>query len=199
MAVTKLNKTFESQQVLTAQEMNQITNKIDELVDGVNSNASSIPDVSTFITTSAADQKYQPKGEYLTSIPSEYVTDSELEGKGYLTEHQDISGLATKEELTSKADKITVVSVEGATPTQEIQPNKLYKFGECTSLTVTLAAEIPDIYNEYMFEFVSGATPTTLNLPETVKWIETPTVEANKTYQVSIVNNLAVIGGWSNE
>lgn len=29
----KLNKTFESQQVLTAQEMNQITTKIDEIID----------------------------------------------------------------------------------------------------------------------------------------------------------------------
>lgn len=33
---------------------------------------------------------------YLTSIPSEYVTDSELNAKGYLTEHQDISHLAEK-------------------------------------------------------------------------------------------------------
>ena len=33
---------------------------------------------------------------YLTSIPSEYVTDSELNNKGYLTEHQDISGKVDK-------------------------------------------------------------------------------------------------------
>ena len=31
---------------------------------------------------------------YLTSIPEEYVTEDELEAKGYLTEHQDISGKA---------------------------------------------------------------------------------------------------------
>lgn len=41
---------------------------------------------------------------YITSIPSEYVTDSELASKGYLTSHQDISHLATKAELESKAD-----------------------------------------------------------------------------------------------
>ena len=34
---------------------------------------------------------------FLTSVPSEYITESELEGKGYLTEHQDLSGFATKE------------------------------------------------------------------------------------------------------
>lgn len=36
----------------------------------------------------------------LQSIPSEYVTESELQGKGYLTSHQDISHLATKAELS---------------------------------------------------------------------------------------------------
>ena len=38
---------------------------------------------------------------YLTSIPAEYVTETELNVKGYLTEHQDISGLATKSEVNS--------------------------------------------------------------------------------------------------
>ena len=33
---------------------------------------------------------------YITSVPSEYVTDSELNNKGYLTEHQDISGKVDK-------------------------------------------------------------------------------------------------------
>ena len=41
---------------------------------------------------------------YLTVIPEEYVTDTELESKGYLTEHQDISNLATKAEVQTKAD-----------------------------------------------------------------------------------------------
>jgi hypothetical protein len=46
-----------------------------------------------------------------------------------------------------------------------------------------------------MFEFTSGTTPTTLNLPESVKWMGDNTIEASKTYQVSIVNNIAVLGG----
>ena len=33
---------------------------------------------------------------YLKSIPEEYVTETELNGKGYLTEHQDISGKVDK-------------------------------------------------------------------------------------------------------
>lgn len=47
-----------------------------------------IPDVSSFIT----------------SIPDEYVTDTELEAKGYLTEHQDISGKADIDHTHSISD-----------------------------------------------------------------------------------------------
>lgn len=91
---------------------------------------------------------------------------------------------------------IEAVGSSGAI-TQELSPNKYYKFGRCTSLTITLGAEVSGILNEYMFEFISGVTATVLNLPETVKWNNgnTPTIEANKKYIVSIVSNIAVIGG----
>ena len=66
------------------------------------------------------------------------------------------------------------------------------------SLTLTFGAETQGIVNEYMFQFTSGAVATQLSLPETVKWTSTPEIAANTVYQVSIVDNLAVIGGWSN-
>ena len=58
MEINKLNKTFVSEQVLTANEMNQLSQKIDELVDGINTNTANIPDVSAFITGEQADVKY---------------------------------------------------------------------------------------------------------------------------------------------
>ena len=93
----------------------------------------------------------------------------------------------------------SVEVVESATTTLEIQPNKFYKFGEVTELNLTLA-EITDTtqLNEFMFEFVSGSTATTLTLPDTIKWLETPTIESNKIYQCSIVNNVGVLLGVSN-
>ena len=93
----------------------------------------------------------------------------------------------------------SVEIVESTSNTQEIQSNKFYKFGEVSSLNITLAA-ITDtsVLNEYMFEFVSGTTATTLTLPNTVKWLETPSVEANKVYQCSIVDNVGVLLGVSN-
>ena len=51
---------------------------------------------------------------YLTSIPEEYVTDTELNAKGYLTEHQDLSAYALKTEIP------TVPSLDGYATTEYV-------------------------------------------------------------------------------
>lgn len=80
--------------------------------------------------------------------------------------------------------------------TIEIQPNTMYIFGEAASLTITLAEPSDTEHlNEYMFEFTSGATATALTVPDTVKWVSELNIEANKIYQVSIVNNIGIIMG----
>lgn len=43
------------------------------------------PIMDDYYTKEESDAKYQPVGEYLTSIPAEYITESELNAKGYLT------------------------------------------------------------------------------------------------------------------
>ena len=76
-----------------------------------------------------------------------------------------------------------------------LTPNKFHVWGEVASLTLTFATGEVGYIQEYIFQFTSGSTATTLNLPSSVKWITDNTVEANKTYQVSILNSLAVMGG----
>ena len=90
-----------------------------------------------------------------------------------------------------------IIKIENPTETMiEIDANKYYQFGEVTELNITLKEPSDTtILNEYMFEFVSGDTATTLTLPDTIKWIEEPTIEASKTYQCSIVNNIGVLLG----
>lgn len=81
-----------------------------------------------------------------------------------------------------------------------IQPNVLNVWGEVASLDITLAEPTDNtIVNEYMAQFVSGATATTLTLPNTIKWMAAPNIQPNKTYQLSIINNLGVIGEFSHE
>ena len=68
----------------------------------------------TFVTNKIAEAElggeevdlsgYATKDEikdFIKEVPAEYVTETELEAKGYLTQHQDISGKLDKTELTS--------------------------------------------------------------------------------------------------
>ena len=45
----------------------------------------------------------------LQSVPSEYVTETELAGKGYLTEHQSLDNYYTKKEVDDKLDAINAL------------------------------------------------------------------------------------------
>ena len=52
-------------------------------------------DLNDYYTKEEIDAKIPT--DYLTEIPSEYITESELNDKGYLTEHQSLEGLASEE------------------------------------------------------------------------------------------------------
>ena len=59
-----------------------------------------IPSLDGYAKTSEIPSKVselENDSNYLSSIPEEYVTETELNAKGYLTEHQDISNLVEKE------------------------------------------------------------------------------------------------------
>ena len=76
------------------------------------SNLATIEDIPTKVSELTNDSGF------LSEIPNEYITETELENKGYLTEHQDISNLATKEELFNKdyndlINKPNIPSIEG--------------------------------------------------------------------------------------
>lgn len=79
-----------------------------------------------------------------------------------------------------------------------IKPNYKYIFGERSALTISLEPVTDStIVNHYMFEFTSGSTATTLSLPSSIKWTTEPSIKPNKTYQISIENNLGVIQEWT--
>lgn len=54
------------------------------------------------ISKEEAQQAYQPKGDYLTDVPDEYVTEDELTAKGYVTETDlEAKSYVTTESLNS--------------------------------------------------------------------------------------------------
>lgn len=105
--------------------------------------------------------------------------------------------------VASQGTRLDAVEARTNFPLQEetattlaLTPNVYHKWGEVASLNLTFTAgSNPDIVDEYVFEFVSGTTATVLTLPESVKWIGDSTIEPSKTYVVTVVNNLAVLGG----
>lgn len=105
--------------------------------------------------------------------------------------------------ITSINDRLTALEARTNFPLQEeiettlaLTPNVYHQWGEVASLNLTFQEGTnPDIVDEYVFQFTSGATPTVLTLPDTVKWIGDSTIEASKTYVITVVNNLAVLGG----
>ena len=79
--------------------------------------------------------------------------------------------------------------------TMSISPNVFYVWDEVPSLTLTFSEGTSGVANEYLFQFTSGSTPTTLSLPNDIKWENdsAPTISENKIYQVSILKGLASV------
>lgn len=92
---------------------------------------------------------------------------------------------------------IPVVEVSGTSVALTANQFTMLTTVQTSTLTVTLnAVEDDTVYNEYMMQFSTGTTAPTVNFPSSVVWVETPTIEASKTYQVSIVDNKGLIYSW---
>lgn len=76
-----------------------------------------------------------------------------------------------------------------------IEPNVYHVWEVVSTLDITLAAPTDTtIYNEYMIQFSTGSTLPTVSLPANIIWKDgiAPILVQNKTYQISIVDNLAI-------
>lgn len=96
-----------------------------------------------------------------------------------------VNNKVTEWEFGQAGGEIDVVNVSGTNPTITAQMNKRYVCGEVSTLTITPAAQgCTDVL------FTSGTTPTVLSLPQTVKMPSWFTVEASKTYEISILDGI---------
>lgn len=81
-----------------------------------------------------------------------------------------------------------------------LTPNIFHVWDEVASLTLNFGSGISGVANEYLFQFTSGPTATSLTLPDDIKWANdnAPTIEANMIYQVSILKGLASVLEFNN-
>ena len=124
-----------------------------------------------FLTATSDDEQYG------YSEGSKYIwTHSELYPTNDPTIDSDIVESVPDVSLFAVASTPVVDKIGDATNVFAIDPNKMYMFGTRTSLTVTLNPGNSDIVNEYMFQFTSGSTATSLYVPNTVVWLKDPDI-----------------------
>lgn len=125
---------------------------------------------------------------YLSSIPEEYVTETELNAKGYLTEHQDLSAYALKTEIPSLDGYATTQYVDNAVsniPTTDL--SNYYTKSETYSKT-----EVDALVSNSGGGTTEPTTPTPTPTPE-----PEPTETHNVTIELSS-NTIKVGGSYKN-
>ena len=82
-----------------------------------------------------------------------------------------------------------------------LEPDKIYDFGESSQIALDFAP-VADAKNAavYAFQFKSPATPTSITMPDYIKFpVESDgifAVKANRIYQVNVVDGLASASSW---
>ena len=111
-----------------------------------------------------------------------------------VTEYAVYESLRVYRRETELAPARTVKKVDLPQGTINIAGNEFVIIRNHTEMNIYLHDTENDC-QEFSFQFVCGDVPAVLNISPEVKWMNEPVIEANKTYQVSIVNRIAVIGG----
>ena len=114
---------------------------------------------------------------------------------------------ATKSEVDAaiggKQDKITIFTETAGLSSYSINPNILTKLGTLApnvTLSLNTASEEAGVVNVYDIIFTTPATNApSITWPEGITWVggSAPAIVGGKTYEVSIMDNLATYGEFS--
>lgn len=135
-----------------------------------------------------------------TDIPDKLPNPQKITFTGAVTAEYDGSGAVTVTIPEGSGGSGGTVRIEklSTDTAAELEPNKLYIFPEMTELTITLAEPSDtSIVSEYHFVFQSGATATTLTIPDTVKLPSNFSVDASKIYEISILEGCLCCQSWA--
>ncbi len=99
--------------------------------------------------------------------------------------------MAAYRDAVEQLVRIPEVTVTNDTLSQELQPNHLYLFPARTNdLDITLAPELTGKASEYHLIIYAEGTPT-VTFPSSLLWNgEQPAIEADNTYEFSILKNI---------
>ena len=177
------------------------------LIDAITTSKINVSDIIDNLTTNVSNKPLSAaQGVALKAlidgitIPKKLPNPQKLTFSGAVTAEYDGSGAVTVTIPESSGGTGATVRVEKlSTDTSvELEPNKLYIFPEMSELTITLSEPTDTgIVNEYHFVFQSGATATTLSIPDIVKLPSNFSVDASKIYEISILEGCLCAQSWA--
>ena len=140
------------------------------------------PDLSDYALKTDIPKKVSDltnDARYITSIPDEYVTEAELDAKGYLTEHQSLAEYALKTEIPSIEGLATEIYVDNAVAKVDVSSQLVdyAKKADVESTTNALSSSISTNATN-----ISSLSNTVEGLQSTVNSIDT---SPRKTYDVA--------------
>ena len=101
--------------------------------------------------------------------------------------------------LDGKQDKMMIFTETAGLSSYSINPNMLTKLGTLASnvtLSLNTASEEAGVVNVYDIIFATPTTAPSITWPEGISWVggAAPSIAGGKTYEVSIIDNLAILG-----
>ena len=196
-ATAEWNTTLAEGTVLEGLEAaEEIVEKNPDIIEQILARLDSVTEIPQEKVSSAVEE-YMAKNPI--SIPKKLPNPHKLTFAGAVTAEYDGSGAVTVTIPEASGGSSGTVRVEKSSTdtTVELEPNKLYIFPEMASLTYTLAEPADaSVANEYHFVFKSGSTATELVHPSTVN-VGNFSIDANKVYEVSVLEGLLTSQNWS--
>lgn len=180
------------------------------LIEAITTNKVSVTDIVDNLTTSLSNKPLSAKqGAVLKSLIDEVKTalgkitiPTKLPNPQKLT----FEGAVSAEYDGSGAVVVTIPSGQGTERIEKdtvdtdvtLEPNKLYIFPEMATLNITLSDNVDaSLANEFHFVFQSGATATTLTIPDIISIPDGFAVGANKIYEISILESMMLAQSWA--
>ena len=155
--------------------------------------------------TGKADKSTTLAGYGIGDAYTKSEVDGELAAKAGKAHTHTVSQITDMPAIPSKTSELandsgyvtepTVMAHTDAEVTITLTPNIIHHITGATAITVS---SVEDTFKECFLQFVSGESAPTLTMPEAIKWAggQAPTLEANMTYQISVVKLCAVCVGY---
>lgn len=191
-AISEWNTTIAEGTVLEGLEAtDEVVERNPDIIEQILTRLDNVTEIPQEKVSSAVEE-YMAKNPI--DIPKKLPNPHKLTFAGAVTAEYDGSGAVTVTIPEASGGSSGTVRVEkGSTDTTvTLEPNKLYIFPEMESLTYAIGEGTGEVH----FIFRSGATATRVVHPSNVN-IGSFTVDANKIYEVSILEGLLTSQNWS--